>query len=111
MRYKYEQVLSIIHQQLSRETQEDEVCIVMSKLYLFSYLNDVRYTIDNLTAERFIRPLAGEYKNLLFFVGSCMAKYIGSLSYAAINMPNEQVVNSRIPQEIFPRNCQRKKGL
>lgn len=31
MRCKYERVLSIIHQQLNREPQEDEVFIVMSK--------------------------------------------------------------------------------
>ena len=60
MRCKYERVLSIIHQQLNREPQEDEVFIVMSKLYISSYLNDDRYDIDNSIAERFIRPLAGE---------------------------------------------------
>ena len=41
MRCKYERVLSIIHQQLNREPQEDEVFIVMSKdrrkVRLFSY--------------------------------------------------------------------------
>ncbi len=31
MRCKYERVLSIIHQQLNREPQEDEVFIAMSK--------------------------------------------------------------------------------
>ncbi len=40
---------------------------------LFAYLNDGRYDIDNSIAERFIRPLAGECKNSLFFVGSRMA--------------------------------------
>ena len=40
---------------------------------LFAYLNDGRYDIDNSIAERFIRPLAGERKNSLFFVGSRMA--------------------------------------
>ena len=39
----------------------------------FAYLNDGRYDIDNSIAERFIRPLAGERKNSLFFVGSRMA--------------------------------------
>ena len=73
MRCKYERVLSIIHQQLNREPQEDEVSIAMSKLYLFSYLNNNRYDIDNPIAEHFIRPLAGERKNSLFYVGSCMA--------------------------------------
>ena len=41
MRCKYERVLSIIHQQLNREPQEDEVFIVMSKdrrkVRFFSY--------------------------------------------------------------------------
>ena len=41
MRCKYEWVLSIIHQQLNREPQEDEVFIVMSKdrrkVRFFSY--------------------------------------------------------------------------
>lgn len=73
MRCKYEWVLSIIHQQLNREPQEDEVSIVMSKLYLFSYLNNNRYDIDNSIAKHFIRPLAGERKNSLFYVGSHMA--------------------------------------
>lgn len=40
---------------------------------LFAYLSDGRYDIDNSIAERFIRPLAGERKNSLFFVGSRMA--------------------------------------
>lgn len=39
----------------------------------FAYLNDGRYDIDNSIAERFIRPLAGERKNSLFFVGNRMA--------------------------------------
>ena len=39
----------------------------------FAYLNDGRYDIDNSIAERIIRPLAGERKNSLFFVGSRMA--------------------------------------
>ena len=39
----------------------------------FAYLNDGRYDIDNSIAERFIRPLAGERKNSLFFVDSRMA--------------------------------------
>ena len=74
MRCKYERVLSIHHPPaLNREPQEDEVFIVMSKLYLFSYLSDGRYDIDNSIAERFIRPLAGKRRNSLLFVGSRMA--------------------------------------
>lgn len=45
---------------------------------LFAYLNDGRYDIDNSIAERFIRPLAGERKNSLFFVGSHMANVSGA---------------------------------
>ena len=73
MRCKYERVLSIIHQQLNREPQENEVFIVMPKLYLSSYQNDGHYDIDNTIAERFIRPLESECKNSLFFVSSCIA--------------------------------------
>ena len=69
----YERVLSIIHQQLNREPQEDEVFIVISKLYLSSYPNDGRYDIGNTIAERFIHPLVSEHKNSLFFVSSRMA--------------------------------------
>ena len=83
---------------------------------LFAYLNDGRYDIDNSIAERFIRPLAGERKNSLFFVGSRMANvsaaYHTLLSTCpALNMPNERAVCSGISQEILPRNCQREKGL
>ena len=70
---KYERVLSIIDQQLNRELQEDKVLIVMSQLYLLSYLNDDRYDADNSIAKCFIRPLAGERKSSLFFVGRRMA--------------------------------------
>ena len=77
MRCKYERVLPIIHQQLNREPQEDNVFIVMSKLNLF-YLHNDRYDIDNSIAERFIRPLAGERKNLLFFVSNRMANVSGA---------------------------------
>ena len=41
---------------------------------LFAYLNDGSYSIDNSIAERFIRPLAGERKNLLFFGSDKMAR-------------------------------------
>lgn len=37
------------------------------RIQLFAYTHDCSYTIDNSIAERFIRPLAGEYKNSLFF--------------------------------------------
>jgi len=41
---------------------------------LFAYLNDGSYSIDNSIAERFIRPLAGERKNSLFFGNDKMAR-------------------------------------
>ena len=50
---------------LNRESQEDEIFIVMSKLYLFSYLIDGRYDIDNSIAERFIRVNARTRCSLL----------------------------------------------
>lgn len=40
---------------------------------LFVYLKDGRYNIDNTIVERFIRPLAGECKNSLFFGSNRMA--------------------------------------
>lgn len=40
---------------------------------LFAYRNDGRYTIDNTLAERFMRPLAGERKNSLFYGSGRMA--------------------------------------
>ncbi len=40
---------------------------------LFAYLKNGDYTIDNTLAERFIRPLAGERKNSLFFGSDKMA--------------------------------------
>lgn len=42
-------------------------------LQLFAYTHDGSYTIDNSIAERFIRPLAGERKNSLFFGSGRMA--------------------------------------
>ena len=111
MRCKYERVPSIIHQQQNREPQEDDFFIVMSKSNLFSYLNNGRYDINNSIAECFIRPLADERKNSLFFFKQTHGKCIGSLSYTALNMPNERTVCSGISQEILPRNCQREKGL
>lgn len=41
---------------------------------LFAYLNDGSYSIDNSIAERFIRPLADERKNSLFFGSDKMAR-------------------------------------
>lgn len=41
---------------------------------LFAYLNDGSYSIDNSIAERFIRPLAGERKNSLFFGSDKMVR-------------------------------------
>lgn len=40
---------------------------------LFAYLNDGSYSLDNSITERFIRPLAGERKNSLFFGNDKMA--------------------------------------
>ena len=63
---------------------------------LFAYLKDGRYEIDNSIAERYIRPLAGERKNSLFFgchymarvssgyhtlISTCRAQGISSLNY------------------------------
>ena len=44
----------------------------LNYIYLH-YLNDGRYNIDYSMAARFIRPLANERKNSLFFVSSRMA--------------------------------------
>lgn len=41
---------------------------------LFAYRHDGSYSIDNSIAERFIRPLAGERKNSLFFGSDKMAR-------------------------------------
>ena len=41
---------------------------------LSAYLNDGSYSIDNSIAERFIRPLAGERKNSLFFGSDRMTR-------------------------------------
>ena len=40
---------------------------------LFAYTHDGSYSIDNSIAKRFIRPLAGERKNSLFFGSGKMA--------------------------------------
>jgi hypothetical protein len=47
---------------------------------LFAYRKDGEYTIDNLAAERAIRPLAVQRKNSLFF---CSTK--GALRSAVYN--------------------------
>lgn len=58
-------------------------------IFLFSYQNNNHYNIDNSIAEHFIRPLAGEHKNSLFFVGSRMenvsAAYHTQLSTCRMN--------------------------
>lgn len=41
---------------------------------LFAYQHDGSYSIDNSIVERFIRPLAGERKNSLFFGSDKMAR-------------------------------------
>lgn len=66
---------------------------------LFAYLKDGHYSIDNTIAERFIRPLAGERKNSLFFgsnrmanvsaayhtlISTCRANGISALAYLKI---------------------------
>lgn len=56
---------------------------------LFTYLKDGRYDIDNSTADCFIRPLADERKNLLFFCWQSYGKCIDCLSYADIYLPHE----------------------
>lgn len=43
-----------------------------------AYMNDGCFDIDNSIAERFIRPLADERKNSLFFVGSRMANVLAA---------------------------------
>ena len=110
MRCKYERVLSIIHQQLNREALEDEVFIVMSKLYLFSYLNNNRYDIDNSIAEHFIRSLTGERKDSRPFVSSRIAN-VSAAYHTLLSTCRMNAVSFGISEEILPRNCQREKGL
>lgn len=43
-------------------------------IQLFAYTHDGSYTIDNSITERFIRPLAGERKNSLFFRSGKMTR-------------------------------------
>lgn len=49
----------------------------------FAYLEDGRYSIDNLIAEQYIHPLAGERKNSLFF-GSGKIAHV-SVAYYTLN--------------------------
>ena len=67
-KYSYQQISYILEHkyQVIRYKQSD------GKIFE-SYLSKDRYDIDNSIAGRFIRPLAGERKNSLFFVGSRMA--------------------------------------
>ena len=67
-KYSYQQIGYILElkYQVIRYKQSDGK---IRESYLFKY----RYDIDNSIAERFIRPLAGERENSLFFVGSRMA--------------------------------------
>ena len=53
--------------------QSDGYNVYMYLNQIFVYLKDGRYNIDNTIAERFIRPLAGERKNSLFFGNNRMA--------------------------------------
>ena len=67
-KYSYQQISYILEHkyQVIRYKQSD------GKIFE-SYLSKDHYDIDNSIAERFIRPLAAECKNSLFFVGSRMA--------------------------------------
>ena len=67
-KYSYQQISYILEHkyQVIRYKQSD------GKIRESNLFKD-RYDIDNSIAERFIRPLAGERKNSLFFVGSRMA--------------------------------------
>lgn len=75
---------------------------------LFAYTRDGSYTIDNSIAERFIRPLAGERKNSLFFgsgkmagvsaayhtiISTCKMQGISALQY--FKMFFREIVNGR----------------
>ncbi|MFR1282489.1 MAG: IS66 family transposase [Parabacteroides distasonis] len=77
---------------------------------LFTYPKNGRYSIDNLIAERFVRLLPGERKNLL---SSVVAGWPMCLrhTYADIHLPDEWDIGTRLLKEIFPRNCQRTKRL
>lgn len=59
---------------------------------LFAYLNDGSYSIDNSIAERFIRPLAGERKNSLFF-GSDKMAHVSAIYHTIISTCKMQGVS------------------
>ena len=83
---------------------------------IFTYLKDGRYSIDNTIAERFIRPLAGERKNSLFFgsnrmanvsaayhtlISTCRANGISALAYLK-NFFREVVKGRRDYENLLP---------
>ena len=83
---------------------------------IFAYLKDGRYSIDNTIAERFIRPLAGERKNPLFFgsnrmanvsaayhtlISTCRANGISALAYLK-NFFREVVKGRRDYENLLP---------
>ena len=83
---------------------------------IFAYLKDGRYSIDNTIAERFIRPLAGERKNSLFFgsnrmanvsaayhtlISTCRANGISALAYLK-NLFREVVKGRRDYENLLP---------
>ncbi len=83
---------------------------------IFAYLKDGRYSIDNTIAERFIRPLAGERKNSLFFgsnrmanvsaayhtlISTCRANGISALAYLK-NFFREVVKGRRDYENLLP---------
>ena len=59
---------------------------------LFAYLNDCSYSIDNFIAERFIRSLVGERKNLLFF-GSDRMTHVSAVYHTIISICKMQGVS------------------
>ena len=76
----------------------------------FAYLNGC-YDMYNSITECFIRLLANEYKNSLFFVCSGMANV--SMAYHTLLSTcclNGWAIHFGISEEILPRNCQREKG-
>lgn len=67
---------------------------------VFRYRHDGEYTIDNNLAERFIRPLANERKNSLFFGSHKMARKCG-ISLRHIHMQISGNIHIGISQEIL----------
>ena len=72
---------------------------------LFAYLNDGSYSIDNSIAERFIRPLAGERKNSLFFGSDKMARVSAVYHTIYLHLQDAGCVSAWLFQAIFQRNC------